>query len=243
MSSILTAHQPAYLPWLGYFHKIALADTLIILDSVQFEKNSFTNRNKIKTSNGQAWLTIPVEMKGHLEKNINEIKIDNNINWRKKHWNSILLNYKKAPFFSDYSEFFEHYYSKEASNLSDFIESSTLIFLKELEINIPVKKLSEMGISSKKQELIIDMCKATSSNAFVFGALGKNYAEDILFTQNGISIYFQEYKHPVYAQQWGEFVPFMGIVDALFNLGAKRTREIIFENNISKKELETIFKK
>lgn len=215
----------------------------MILDSVQFEKNSFTNRNKIKTSTGTTWLTIPVEMKGHLDKNINEIKIDNNINWRKKHWNSILLNYKKAPFFSDYSEFFEHYYSKETDNLADFIETSTVIFLKELGINIPVKKLSEMGITSRKQELIIDMCKATGSNAFIFGALGKNYAEDVLFEKNNISIYFQEYKHPVYEQLWGDFAPYMGIVDALFNLGPQRTREVIFENNITKKELELIFKK
>ncbi len=240
---ILTAHQPAYLPWLGYFHKIALADELVILDSVQFEKSSFTNRNKIKTSNGPAWLTIPVEMKGHLDKNINEIGIDNNINWRKKHWNSILLNYKKAPFFNEYAGFFEHYYSNESSNLAEFIETSTTIFLKELEITIPIKKLSDLNIASKKQQLIVDLCKTTGANAFVFGALGKNYADESIYTANNIAIYFQEYKHPVYEQQWGDFAPYMGIVDALFNLGAERTREVIFENNITKKELELIFKK
>ena len=100
--NIATAHQPAYLPWLGYFHKISLSDEFILLDSVQFEKNSFTNRNKIKVSNGEAWLTIPVEMKGHINRNINEMVIDEKFDWRKKHWNSLLMNYKKSPYFSIY---------------------------------------------------------------------------------------------------------------------------------------------
>ena len=92
---ILTAHQPAYLPWLGYFHKIAISDTFVILDKVQFEKNSFTNRNKIKTSNGSTWLSIPMEMSEHTNKAIKEMSIHNKFNWRQKHWKSIYLNYKK----------------------------------------------------------------------------------------------------------------------------------------------------
>ena len=240
---ILTAHQPAYMPWLGYFHKIALADNFVMLDSVQFEKNSFTNRNKIKTSNGEAWLTIPVEMKGHLDKQINEIQMDSKSNWKKKHWNTLLLNYKKAPYFDKYSGFFEKYYLNETNNLYDFIQISSDFFFEELEITPNRKKLSELKIESKKQDLIIDLCKKTVSTAFIFGALGKNYADKSLFDSNNISIYFQEYKHPSYQQLWGEFVPYMGIIDALFNLGAERTKEVIFERNITKKELEQVFSK
>jgi hypothetical protein len=237
---ILTAHQPAYMPWLGYFHKIALADNFVILDDVQFEKNSFTNRNKIKTSNGEAWLTIPVEMKGHLDKKISDIQMDSKSNWKRKHWNSLLMNYKKAPFFDKYADFFEKYYALETNNLSDFIKVSSDFFFNELNIKPITKKLSELQIDAKKQDLILDMCKITNSNAFVFGALGKNYADKNLFDANAISIYFQEYKHPVYPQLWGNFVPYMGVIDALFNLGPERSREIIFEGNITKKELETI---
>jgi hypothetical protein len=240
---ILTAHQPAYMPWLGYFHKIALADNFVMLDSVQFEKNSFTNRNKIKTSNGEAWLTIPVEMKGHLDKQINEIQMDSKSNWKKKHWNTLLLNYKKAPYFDKYSGFFEKYYLNETSNLYDFIQTSSNFFFNELKITPNTKKLSELHVESKKQDLIIELCKKTGSNAFVFGALGKNYADKNLFDSNNISIYFQEYKHPSYQQLWGEFVPYMGIIDALFNLGAERTKEVIFEGNITKKEVEQVFSK
>lgn len=238
---ILTAHQPAYMPWLGYFHKIALADKFVMLDSVQFEKNSFTNRNKIKTSNGEAWLTIPVEMKGHLDKQINEIQMDSRSNWKKKHWNTLLLNYKKAPHFEKYAGFFEKYYLNETNNLYDFIQASSNFFFEELKIVPETKKLSELNIESKKQDLIIDLCKRTDSNAFVFGALGKNYADKDLFDSNNISISFQEYKHPSYQQLWGAFVPYMGVIDALFNLGAERTREVIFEGNITKMELEKVF--
>lgn len=240
---ILTAHQPAYMPWLGYFHKIALTDNFVLLDDVQFEKNSFTNRNKIKTSNGEAWLTIPVEMKGHLDKKISDIQMDSKSNWKRKHWSSLLMNYKKAPFFNQYTDFFEKYYTLETNNLFDFIKVSSDFLFKELKILPATKKLSELSIDAKKQDLILDMCKATNSNAFVFGALGKNYADKNLFDENGISIYFQEYKHPVYPQLWGDFVPYMGVIDALFNLGPERSREIIFEGNITKKELETILVK
>ena len=240
---ILTAHQLSYLPWLGYFHKIALADNFVILDSVQFEKNSFTNRNKIKTSNGETWLTIPVEMKGHMEKTILDMQMDSKSNWKKKHWNSLVMNYKKTEYFNRYSSFFENYYQNQTNNLSEFILRSTLFFFEELKINPKTFRLSELKVESKKQDLIIDLCKVTNSNAFVFGALGKDYVDENLFRSSNIATYFQEYKHPVYPQLWGDFVPYMGIVDALFNLGPERTKEIIFKENITKKELETILKK
>jgi hypothetical protein len=235
---ILTAHQPAYLAWLGYFHKIAISHEFILLDAVQFEKNSFTNRNRIKTSNGVAWLTIPVEMKGHINRNVNEMLIDERSEWRKKHWNSLLLNYKKAPFFGLYSDFFESYYKNTlTSNLSEFIKISTSFILKELGIETICKELSSMQVHSSKQDLIIDLCKATGSDLFVFGSQGRQYVNEDNFKSRDIYCYFQEYHHPVYQQLWGEFAPHLSVLDALFNLGAQSTKEIIFEGNISRPEL------
>jgi hypothetical protein len=235
---ILTAHQPAYLPWLGYFHKIALAHEFVLLDEVQFEKNSFTNRNKIKVSNGEAWITIPLEMKGHISKNVNQMTIDEKSDWRKKHWNSMLMNYKKAPYFGKYADFFENYYkNRSSSTLVDFIETSTNFFLSELKIQTSVKKLSGVGVQSKKQDLIIDLCKKTDSDMFVFGSQGKEYADADYFNSKNIACYFQEYKHPVYPQLWGEFKPYMSIVDCLFNNGSEKSAEIIFEANVKQHEL------
>ena len=104
---ILTAHQSSYLPWLGFFHKIALSDTFVLLDNVQFEKNSFSNRNKIKGHRESFWLTVPVDLEGHLHKKISDIKIVDNRIWRKKHLKSIEQSYSKAPFYKKYIDFFK----------------------------------------------------------------------------------------------------------------------------------------
>jgi len=102
---ILTAHQPVYLPWLGLFHKIAIADSFCYFDSVQYQTKDWNNRNKLIGPNGAFWLTVPVKSKGHFNKKVGEIKIDNTINWRKKHLKSIELNYKSAPYFNYYIDF------------------------------------------------------------------------------------------------------------------------------------------
>ena len=101
----ISAHQPAYLPWGGFIERISLSDVFIILDDVQFEKNSFTNRNQIKTSNGPTWLTVPVSLKGHTSSSIKDIEIANNKPWHKKHWKTIQQNYKKSPFFREHENF------------------------------------------------------------------------------------------------------------------------------------------
>lgn len=94
---ILSIHQPAYLPWLGYFDRIARSDKFVYLDNVQFERNSFINRNRIKTANGPIWLTIPVRLKEHFNKTIADIEIDARQNWKRKHLRSIEQNYRHAP--------------------------------------------------------------------------------------------------------------------------------------------------
>ena len=239
---ILSAHQPAYLPWLGYFHKIAVSDVFVVLDAVQFEKNSYINRNKVKTANGEAWLTIPVEMKGYLGRTIADVRMQASSQWKKKHWNTLLLNYKKSTYFNRYADFFAQYYARKEDSLVDFMEGSFCFLLTELNITSNVRKLSELGLSSHKQELIIDLCKTTGCDEFFFGALGKDYADRETFRYNNISIAFQEYYHPRYPQLWGEFVPYLSVVDALFNLGPDRTRELIFEGNITKVEVEKVLR-
>jgi hypothetical protein len=239
---IITAHQPAYLPWLGFFHKAALADTFVSLNAVQFEKNSFINRNKLKTANGEAWLTIPVEMKDHLQKKISEIRIDRKQNWRNKHWNFIFLNYKKANHFDKYADTLQTFYKTDVELLIDFIEPLSNFLFQELQITNEKLNLSALPINSTKQDLILDLCTYTNANAFVFGTLGKDYAMESAFREKNISIYFQEYKHPSYTQLWGEFKPYMSALDALFHLGAEQTKALVFENNITKEELTKLLR-
>lgn len=237
---IVTGHQPAYLPWLGLFHKIALSDIYVLLDEVQFEKNSFINRNKIKTPNGPQLLTVPLSKSGYRDKPVKDLEINNTDNWGKNHLERISQNYKKAPFFDGYADFFESVYNQKWTNLIDLVIYMLEFFLKELKINTRVIKQSELHTLGKKQDLVLEMCKKLNADIFVFGALGRDYADENVFRNNGIKIYFQDYIHPSYPQQWGEFVPYMSIIDLLFNVGPEKASTLIMENNIQRKDLETI---
>ncbi len=239
---ILSAHQPAYLPWLGVFHKVAISDVFVLLDNVQFEKNSFINRNKIKTHKGDIWLTIPVSTSGHFQKTISEMEISKNPKWRKKHLKSIEFNYKKAPFFSDYQEFFEEIYSKEWIKLFDLLYDTLEFLLNEIGLETKIYLQSELGFKRKKQELILEMCEYFNAEAFVFGVLGKNYADKNLFNKYEQKIYFQEYVSPDYPQLHGDYIPNLSIIDLLFNLGSEKALDVILKGNISKIELKRIIK-
>src|SRR5437016_6290091 len=117
---IVSINQPAYLPWLGYFHRIAAADVHIVLDHVQFEKNSFTNRNKIRTRDSWSWLTVPVRTAGKFgQLPINEIEIVNEKKWAIKHWQTLRFSYAKAPFFVEHATFFESVYARAWHKLVD----------------------------------------------------------------------------------------------------------------------------
>ena len=234
---ILSAHQPAYLPWLGYFHKMALSDIFVILDDVQFEKNSFINRNKIKTSRGPIWLTVPVLISGHTTLTISDMKINNTANWREKHWKAIYLNYKKAPYFTKYSAFFEDLYKKEWHRLSDLLAYTTDFFVKELKLGTVLYKQSDLQIKSKKQQLILDLCANFKADVFVCGAMGRNYIDAADFSKHGTNVVFQEYKHPVYPQLWSGFVPNLSIIDFLFNIENDRLSEIMVDKNITQNNI------
>ena len=233
---ILTAHQPVYLPWLGLFHKIALADAFCYFDDVQYLKKDWNNRNKIKTTNGPLWLTVPVLTTDHREKTIREIEINNSLNWRKKHWISILNNYRKTPHFNRYSDFFEDLYKREWRYLSQLNEHMLLWFLKELGISIDFTRASEKKFNGTKSDLVLDMCKNLGAQTYIFGSLGKDYAHIEDFSNAGVHVLFQEYHHPVYPQLHGDFVPYMSIIDLLFNCG-ERSLDIIMSGNMTKKDI------
>ena len=233
---ILTAHQPVYLPWLGLFHKIALADTFVSFNQVQYLIKDWNNRNKIKTSAGDIWLTVPVLTKGHRERTIKEILINNSINWRKKHWKSILLAYKKAPFFNKYSDFLEDVYKREWELLTELNEHMLKWFLDVLGIKVTFLDASEFHFSGEKSDLVLDMCKCLKADIYIFGEMGKDYANIELFEKEDIKIIFQEYKHPGYPQLHGNFISHISILDLLFNCGDS-SLDILMEGNLTKEDI------
>jgi len=218
---ILTAHQPVYLPWLGLFHKIALADSFVSFNQVQYLPKDWNNRNRIKTAVGSKWLTVPVLKAGHREKVISEIEINNNVPWRRKHWQSLYINYKKAPYFDKYAPFFEDVYKREWDRLVELNEYMLQWFLKILGIDVKFLDASKFSFEGKKSALVLDMCSKLNADTYIFGKLGKDYVEISAFNDNNIDVIFQDYKHPVYSQLHGNFLSHMSIVDLLFNCGNK----------------------
>ena len=233
---ILTAHQPVYLPWLGLFHKIALAETFVYFDQVQYLPKDWMNRNKIRTKDGSIWLTVPVLRKGYRDLKTSEIEINNSIDWQKKHFRSISLNYKKSPYFENYIPFFEDVYSRKWKFLGELNEYMLKWFLDELGIKVNFLNANDFKFQGEKSSLILNMCKELNASTYIFGVLGKDYADVQEFEKNNIRLIFQNYNHPKYSQLYREFISHMSVIDLLFNHGPK-SLEIILSNNISQKSI------
>ncbi len=227
---IVSINQPAYLPWLGYFHRIAESDLHVVLDHVQFEKNSFVNRNKMRTAEGWTWLSVPVKTKGHFgDLPIEKLEIDNRRNWCGKHLATLTQAYARAPYMSEYSGFLEEVFSKEWDHLADLCRHMTGFFLEALGIDTPLVESSTLSVDTAKSRMVLDLCREMTATTYLSGALGKNYLDKDMFNEAGIKLVYQDYRHPVYTQcQPGDMVPFMGILDLLLNHGSK-SRDILMD--------------
>lgn len=214
---ILTGHQPAYLPWLGYFEKIMRSDMYIYVDTVQFEHRSFINRNKIKTANGAIWLTVPVLAKGHRDSTLLSLEINNTVKWQQKHFSSIQANYRKATYYNEVINKIAPFYEHPYKSFVDFCFEYTVFWFRELDIKTKVVRLKDLDVKGKKSELVLNMCKAVNAETYISGALGKDYMDGALFTSNGIQVIYQDYKPKVYPQLWGEFLPYMSVLDFVMN--------------------------
>ena len=165
-----------------------------------------------------------------MNKTILDMKINNTVKWRKKHWMSIYLNYKNTKYFSTFSDFFHDMYNKEWFYLNDILEYQLEFLLNTLKINTKVMNLSNLNIKSKKNDLIIEMCKLTNSNKFIFGKLGAEYVDLDLFSMNDIGSEYQDYKHPTYTQVGDDFLSNLSVIDLLFNEGPDKSLDIIMGN-------------
>ena len=233
---ILTAHQPCYLPWLGLFHKIAISDIFCFFDIVQYQKKDFNNRNKIKTIHGGIWLSVPVESKNHLSKNVSSIPIIQN-NWFIKHIKSIEINYRKALYFDQYFEDIAIILRDSSkSNLGNLNLNLLRYFLNVLSIETPIVLASDYNFIGEKSDLVLDMCKKLNARKYIFGSNGVDYVEPNSFKKNNIEIFFQHYNHPTYKQINGNFLPYMSVIDLLFNEGPG-SKSIILKGNIEKKDV------
>jgi hypothetical protein len=219
---IVAGHQPNYLPWLGFFDKMRRSDVFIIEDNVQFERQGFTNRNRIMTSEGVRWISVPIE---HANKPllIKEVKIANKSepDWGKRHWLTLKHNYCKAPYWSEFSDFFESTYQREWLLLIDLNMHLIKGMMGFLKIDKPLVLSSSLGARGKKTELIIAQCKKLGADVQLAGNGCKDYIDNKRFEQEGIKLIFQEFSQPIYTQTCDGFVSHLSVVDYLFCTGGK----------------------
>jgi hypothetical protein len=213
--------QPSYLPWLGYFEQISQCDIFVYLDDVQFTKNDWRNRNRIKTKDGINWVTVPVQHK--FKQEIRDTLIDTKHSWQKKHMQTLKTWYGKSRFFKDFISELAKIYSKDWKYLVDIDIEITSWLIDTLGIHCEILRSSELNISSADRQLrLIEMCSNLKCDSFYEGKSGQYYIDTELFKNNGIHIAFQDYKHPYYNQLWIKeqgFISHLSIIDLLFNHG------------------------
>ncbi|MEW6989354.1 WbqC family protein [Colwelliaceae bacterium 6441] len=220
--TIISINQPAYLPWLGYFDRIANSDHHIVLDHVQFEKNSMVNRNKLLSKNGEVMLTVPVKTSGNFGNlAISTIQIGNQPKWQKKHWQSIYFNYKKAPYFEQYAKELEAFYNTSYLQLNDLLKAQLAFFLKVLKIETKISYSSEYVWHKNKSDLVQEICQYFKATQYISGIHGEDYLNTQSFLKEGILVDFQHYQHPCYSQMKDTFTSHLSILDLLFNHGDK----------------------
>jgi len=223
--------QPGYLPWLGFFEQMYRSDVFVLYDDVQYDKEGWRNRNRIKTANGIQWLTVPVLARFSSHPRITDVQINNEVNWRKKHLASIQQSYMRAKYFMDYYELFEKTYSRDW----DFLVDLDLYFIMKLAECLGIKekrifRSSELSIQGERIERLIHLCKHFGADTFYEGAAGRNYIDEKVFSEEGIRVEFQSYEHPIYSQLYGEFISHLSVIDLLFNHGKESLSILINQN-------------
>lgn len=212
--------QSNYIPWKGYFDLIASVDDFILYDQVQFTKNDWRNRNKVKSSRGLEWLTIPVGQ--DIKRRICEVFPVRN-DWRSKHWKTLTTNYGRAPHFSEIAEILGQFYlSNDVDvSLSETNRITIQLICNYLRIQTKIKDSLDFNLPEGKVERLVDLCKQTDATTYVSGPAAKEYIDERKFNEAGISVEWFDYSgYPVYPQIWGGFEHGVSIVDLLFNCGS-----------------------
>ncbi len=225
MSKICAINQSNYVPWKGYFDQINTVDEFIIYDCVQYTKNDWRNRNKVKSAQGVQWLTIPVSLPFGLKTRIDEV-VTADPQWAKKHWTSISCNYARAEYFDQYKdEVAEFYRDLDTTNLSEI----NLRFLKWVcnlfSIKTRITRADEYELHDDRNMRLVNLCKQVGASTYISGPLAKNYLDVGLFTENDIKVIWMDYSgYPPYRQLFGPFEHSVSVLDLIFNEGPNSTK-------------------
>ena len=228
---IVAIHQPHYLPWLGYLHRMAQADLFILLDHVQFERRNYQNRSQIRLDGEARWLTVPVLQRSQKERILDK-EIDNRDTarpWGRNHFATLKHAYREAGYFSTYAPQLRDILGASWTRLVD-LDAAMLGFLREaFDIRTPLVKSSELNVEGAKGDLILSICRELKASALLAGFGGsRGYLDTAAFASHGIEIRYHQFTHPTYKQCGAApFIPGLASLDLLFNAGPE-SRAILF---------------
>jgi hypothetical protein len=216
---VVTIHQPEFLPWLGLIDKLRQSDVVVILDSVQFRKNYFQNRNRIRTSDGFTWLTVPVLTKHRSGQTIHDVTIRDDQAWRRKHRESMLQSYRRATFLDEHLPALLAIYEAAGSSLVELNEAIIHWLAGAFGLSCQFVRSSSLDVGGRKTDLLFSICRELGASVYLSGPSGREYLEENRFTEAGVSVRYADFRHPVYRQCYEPFVPMMSAVDLLFTHG------------------------
>lgn len=229
MSKIVVIHQPDFLSYIGFFHRLLHSDLYVVLDDVQFVSGSsraWTNRDKIKTQNGGKWLTVNVK-KASRDTNINEILLNDTLNWKKQNLDLLKQNYSKAKYFNEIFPYIERLYTNQTNKLSDFNMASIFMLIELFDIKIDIEYSSNLNTTQTKSERLVEILTQVEATHYLSGVGAKDYHIDKPFDDANIEVIWQDFKHPMYPQLHGEFIAYLSSIDLLFNCGIEESRKIL----------------
>lgn len=230
--------QSNYIPWRGYFDIIGLVDEFIVYDEVQYTKNDWRNRNRIKTREGLRWLSVPVGVK--ISRRIHEVDIQNPL-WQRRHWEALHHSYSKARFYPQISKLLAPVYLEmRHTNLS----SLNVFLIKEvcryLGINTKITDSRHYQLEGDRTNRLIHLCRQSEAFDYLSGPSAKNYLDEAEFKRSGITIHWMDYSnYPSYEQLWGSFEPSVSILDLLFNLGEASRNHMKFSSALHCRDIIT----
>ncbi len=227
-SKTVVVHQPDFLPYLGFFHRLLHAELFVILDNVQFVRGSrsWHRRDKIKTAKGEAWISVPVRSAPR-EAVINSIRLSEETGWRADHLNLIRHNYAGAEFFDEIFPHLERLYAYRCARMIDFNLASIHMMMTLFGLELPEVHASRLSPSGRSNELIVDILRKVGATVYLSGVGARDYFRPEPFRDAGITVIWQQFRHPVYRQQHAGFIPYLSGIDLLFNCGVERSREIL----------------
>ena len=226
----LAIHQPNFLPWAGYFHKMASVDVFLLLDTVQYVKSEYDNRCKIKTADGEQWLTVPVTTP-KINTLSRDVKISNNADWKKLHKKTLTYNYSKSPFFEKYESMLTDTFDENSESLLEL----NIVFIYNIKnlLGIETRLLlaSELPETELKgTELLLNYCEELNADSYLSGSGGKRYLNEELFKEKKMGLEYQNFVPIKYPQRFGDFIENLSIIDLIFNCGDESLARIMGEH-------------